>query len=200
LRRAARAIGGDSRGRELADSVFGELFGLREFDGFRCSLFDYFHGRSKLSTWLYAILAQRQVDEMRRGRKEESLDNSTGEEGAPLTERRTSQATDPERERYLAIMQAAVASALESLSAQDRLRLAYYYVQELTLAQIGKIFGEHEATASRKLESARRKVREKVEAILRVDRKLTEPQVQICYQCAREEWPFDLSRALSARD
>lgn len=201
LHRAARAIAGDSRGRELADSIYAELFGLRESEGFRRSLFDYFHGRSKLSTWLYTILAQRHVDEIRRGRKEESLDYPPGEERAgPAIELKSVRSDDPERQRYLAIMQAAVASAIESLAAQDRLRLAYYYVEDLTLAEIGKLFGEHEATASRKLESARRKVREKVEAILREERKLTEAQVQSCFQHAREEWPFDLSRALSAQD
>jgi RNA polymerase sigma-70 factor len=201
LHRAARAIAGDSRGRELADSIYAELYGLRESEGFRRSLFDYFHGRSKLSTWLYAILAQRHVDEIRRGRKEESLDDPPGEERAgPAIELKSVRSDDPERERYLAIMQAAMTSAIEALAAQERLRLAYYYVEELTLAEIGKLFGEHEATASRKLESARRKVREKVEAILRGERKLTEPQVQLCFQYAREEWPFDLTRALSAQD
>ncbi|HYL46740.1 MAG TPA: sigma-70 family RNA polymerase sigma factor [Candidatus Limnocylindrales bacterium] len=201
LHRAARAIAGDSRGRELADSIYAELFGLRESEGFRRSLFDYFHGRSKLSTWLYAILAQRHVDEIRRGRKEESLDDPPGEgRGGPAIELKTIRNDDPEREQYLAMMQAAMTSALEALAAQDRLRLAYYYVEELTLAEIGKLFGEHEATASRKLESARRKVREKVESILREERKLAEAQVQLCFQYAREEWPFDLSRALSARD
>jgi RNA polymerase sigma factor (sigma-70 family) len=201
LHRAARAIAGDARGRELADSIYAELFGLRESEGFRRSLFDYFHGRSKLSTWLYAILAQRHVDEIRRGRKEESLDDPPGDERAgPAIELKSIRSDDPERERYLAIMQAAVTSAIETLAAQDRLHLAYYYVEELTLAEIGKLIGEHEATASRKLESARRKVRERVEAILREERKLKDAQVQLCFQYAREEWPFDLSRALSAQD
>jgi RNA polymerase sigma-70 factor len=201
LHRAARTIAGDSRGRELADSIYADLFGLRETEGFRRSLFDYFHGRSKLSTWLYAILAQRHVDEIRRGRREEPLDDPPGEERAgPAAEEKSARGGDPERERYLATMQAAMTSAIEALAAQDRLRLAYYYVEELTLAEIGKLFSEHEATASRKLESARRKVREKVESILREERKLNEPQVQLCFQYAREEWPFDLTRALSARD
>jgi len=201
LHRAARGIAGDARGPELADSIYAELFGLRESEGFRRSLFDYFHGRSKLSTWLYAILAQRHVDEIRRGRKEESLDDPPGEEQAgPAIKLETMRSDDPERDRYLAIMQAAVTSAIEALAAQDRLRLAYYYVEELTLAEIGKLFGEHEATASRKLESARRKVREKVESILHEERKLEDAQVQLCFQYAREEWPFDLSRALSAQD
>src|ERR1700676_5094512 len=53
LHRAARMIAGESCARELADSLFGELFGLRESQGLRRSLFDYFHGRSKLGTWLH---------------------------------------------------------------------------------------------------------------------------------------------------
>lgn len=200
LHRAARSIAGDSHGRELADSIYAELYGLRESEGFRRSLFDYFHGRSKLSTWLCAILAQRHVDEIRRGRKEESLDDAPAEERECVPAGNSCRTVDPEREPYLAIMQAAVTSAIESLAAQDRLRLAYYYVEELTLAEIGRFFGEHEATASRKLESTRRKVREKVEAILREERKLGEAQVQLCFQYALEEWPFDLTRALSALD
>ena len=67
LYRAARAIArsastGDSDARELADSLYADLYGLRESEGRRKSLFDYFHGRSKLGTWLRAVLAQRHVD------------------------------------------------------------------------------------------------------------------------------------------
>src|SRR5271155_4265172 len=78
LYRAARAIVGhaaarDAGARDLADSLYADLYGLpadREAsshvsDGRRKSLFEYFHGRSKLATWLHAVLAQRHVDEIR---------------------------------------------------------------------------------------------------------------------------------------
>ena len=74
---------------------------------------------------------------------------------------------DPDRDRFLAILQAAVTAVLAALDPRDRLRLAYYYVNDLTLAQIGKLMGEHEATVSRKLERTRREVRQRVEALLR---------------------------------
>jgi RNA polymerase sigma-70 factor (ECF subfamily) len=202
LQRAACAIAGESGGRELADSLYGELFGLRESEGVRRSLFDYFHGRSKLGTWLHAILAQRRVDEFRRTRKMEPLADCDGEErgGGAGKLPATSGSQDPERERYLAMMQAAVEKALEGLEPRDRLRLAYYYVEELTLLEIGKLLGEHEATASRKIERARQDVRRSVEAALRGEKKLSEAQLRLCYEYAREEWPFDLTRALSAED
>ena len=75
LYRAARAIVGESAARELADSLYADLYGLREVAGQRKSLFDYFLGRSKLTTWLHAILAQRHVDSIRRARRTESLDD-----------------------------------------------------------------------------------------------------------------------------
>lgn len=202
LYRAAGAIAGEARARELADSLYAELYGLREREGERRSLFDYFHGRSKLTTWLYAILAQRHVDEIRRSQKIESLDDPPGD-GPP--ERA---APDPERDRYLAMMQAAVTAAIDALEPRDRLRLAYYYADGLTLAEIGKLLGEHEATASRKLERTRADVRSSVEAGLRGEKKLSEAQVRLCFDYAREQWPFDLTlrlhtgpaRALPARE
>ena len=79
LYRAGTAIAGEF-GRELADSLYAELFGLRERDGNRQSLFRYFHGRSSLGTWLRSVLAQRYVDEVRSRRR---LDPSA-RRGRPL--------------------------------------------------------------------------------------------------------------------
>ncbi len=78
LRAAAGAIlrrNADSpEARELADSIHAELYGWRDMKRGRLSLFQYFHGRSKLTTWLRAVLAQRHVDAIRRAKKFESLE------------------------------------------------------------------------------------------------------------------------------
>jgi RNA polymerase sigma-70 factor (ECF subfamily) len=207
LYRAARAIlsksgGSDSQARDLADSLYADLYGLRESqDGSRRSLFDYFHGRSKLSTWLHAILAQRHIDEIRRSQKMDSLDDpeSDGSDPRELPDTKTAP-PDPERDAYLVMMQACVTAALRDLAPRDRLRLAYYYVDDLTLAQIGKLLGEHEATVSRKLERTRTDLRHCVEVALREEKKLSEAQLRLCFEYARQQWPFDLTRALTARD
>ena len=204
LYRAARAIAGESQGRELADSLYADLFGLRESAGQRKSLFDYFHGRSKLGTWLRAVLAQRHVDELRRTARTGPLDETADAAQVPGIAAGTSAAAnatpDPERERFLAILQAAVTAVLAALHSRDRLRLACYYLNDLTLAQIGKLLGEHEATVSRKLERTRREVRARVEALLREDKKFSEAQLLQCFEYARDEWPFDLSTTLSAHE
>ena len=166
--------------------------------GQRKSLFDYFLGRSKLSTWLHAILAQRHVDGIRRARRTEPLEEGEVGDRAYAAQRApTTSSPDPERNRYLAILQAVLTVALDALEPRDRLRLAYYYVEGLTLAEIGRLVGEHEATVSRKLERTRREIRKCVEGALRQEKKLSAAQLQLCYEYAREEWPFDLTRALS---
>ena len=198
LYRAARAIAGESRGRELADSLYAELYGLEMREGRRRSLFEYFYGRSKLTTWLRAVLAQRYVDELRRSQRLEPLEEGFALEAPGGAE--TSASRDPDRARYLALLQAALSEELAALDPRDRLRLAYYYVEGLTLAQIGRLVGEHEATVSRKLDRARLEVRWQVECALREKKRLSEAQVRLCYEYAREEWPFDLTRALSQRE
>lgn len=205
LYRAARSIAGDSAGREIADSMYADLYGLRGSPtSERRSPFEYFLGRSKLSTWLHAVLSRKHIDEIRRTRKTESLDDPPpGDSGSParieLAAQPSSADQDPDRERYLALLQSVLAGVLAALPGRDRLRLAYYYVDELTLAQIGKILGEHEATVSRKIERTRGEVRDQVDYVLRNDKKLSDAQRGLCYEYAREEWPFDLTAVLAAK-
>ena len=203
LYRAARAIcsgRGEADARDLADSLYAELYGLRESEGRRKSLFEYFHGRSSLKTWLRAILSQRLVDQFRRTQREDPLEveSTNGEtkrvERSPVT---SPAAPDPDREALLAAVQATLVAVLNALDPRDRLRLAYYYVNELTLAQIGRLLGEHESSVSRKLDRTRSALREDIERTLRDGKKLTEAQLRQCFDYAREEWPFDLTAALS---
>lgn len=208
---AARAIvreGGEAAARELADSVYAELYGLKESEGQRRSLFDYFHGRSKLSTWLRAVLAQRYVHARRAASRLESLDAQPREdedarERLPsISELAAASAPpDPDRARrggLLELLQRSMEEALAALESRERLRLAYYYVQDLTLAHIGRVMGESEATASRKLERTRRELRGSVERLLRETHRLSDAEMRLCYEYAAEEWPFDLTVALGA--
>ena len=60
-------------------------------------------------------------------------------------------------------MRRSVSAAVTALAPRDRLRLRCYYAQDLTLAQIGRMLNESEATASRHLSRARRDIRAAVE-------------------------------------
>ena len=85
--------------------------------------------------------------------------------------------------------------ALALLGGDERVRLAYYYAHGLTLAQAGRLFGESEATASRKLERARRALRAAIESAL-VARGLTLGDVDDWAEVAKDAWDAVLADAL----
>jgi RNA polymerase sigma-70 factor (ECF subfamily) len=197
LYRAAAAIDRSGGARDLADSLYAELFGLTERDGARRSLFRYFHGRSSLGTWLRAVLAQRHVDRVRAASRLEPLpeDESAGVMAAPPD------VPDPDRSRHLGLIRQALRLAVAALSDRDRLTLACYYAQELTLAQIGRVTGEHEATVSRRLARTRRAVRAEMERWLRSDQGLGDAQIRECFAGALgDTGSLDVGELLGAGD
>src|SRR6185436_5247060 len=138
--RAADAIDAGGAAREIAQALYAELFGLRENAGIRQSVFRYFHGRSSLATWLRSLIAQRFVDRHREHKRLEPLPEESS--AAPLRSKASS--PDPDRARYVSALRAGLAAAIAALEPRDRLRLACYYAQEMTLAQIAVITREHE--------------------------------------------------------
>ena len=163
--------------------MYAELFGLRDGDGERQSLFRYFHGRSSLTTWLRAVLAQRHVDRVRTTRRMEALpeEESSGALAAPA------RPPEPDRDRYVALMRGALAHTVNGLPPRDRLRLTCYYAQQLTLAQTGRMLGEHEATASRQLARTRRDVRSGVERHLQEACGLGAAEISQCFAYITED-------------
>jgi RNA polymerase sigma-70 factor (ECF subfamily) len=159
LYRAADALDPAGGAREIADSLYAELFGLTPAGERRPSLFGYFHGRSALTTWLRSMLAQRYVDRLRAQRRTAELPDDESSQALSAENRHV----EPDRERFVSLMAAALRAAVASLPPGDRLRLGCYYAQGLTLAQIGKALGEHEATVSRSLARTRKSIRQCVE-------------------------------------
>jgi RNA polymerase sigma-70 factor len=191
LYRAADAIDASGGAREAADSIYGELFGLSVRDGQRQSHFRYFHGRSSLATWLRAVLSQRYVDQVRQRARTDPLPADEVLEAAADP----TPADDPALARYVEIMRRVLTAAIAALTPRDRLRLRCYYAQDLTLAQIGKTLGEHEATTSRQLARTRRGIREEVERRLRNDERMLEPEIGECFRAvAGDPGSLDLAR------
>jgi hypothetical protein len=94
---------------------------------------------------------------------------------------------DPDRGRLAAALQQALDTALSGLEPQDRLRLAYYHVDEMTLSQIGRQLGEHEATVSRKLTRIRQTLRDSIDAALRDGLRLGAEEIKACWRQALED-------------
>src|SRR5262245_37884790 len=123
LYRAADALDRSGALRELADSLYAELFGIDERGGTRQSLLRYFHGRSSLATWLRAVLSQRHVDRMRVVRRTEPLPDE-------LPAHATSPMSDPDCDRFVGMLRSALALAMSQLEPRDRMRLGCYYTQQ----------------------------------------------------------------------
>ena len=180
LYRAAEAIDRTGGGRELADSIYADLFGLRERDGERQSLFRYFHGRSSIGSWVRAVLSQRYVDTLRARRRLDPLpdDESAAALPGPAADR------DPGRERFQTVLHETLRAVLATLVPRDRLRLGCYYAQDLKLAAIGRLLGEHEATVSRHLARTRREIRLGVEQRLRDNQGFDAETISECFNAA----------------
>jgi RNA polymerase sigma factor (sigma-70 family) len=189
LCRAADALDPTQGAREVADSMYADLYGMTNGAGERRSLFLYYQGRSSLATWLRAVLAQRYVD---RVRVQSRL--------VPLPDEAVSarsDAPDPDRARYVALMEPALEHAIADLTARDKLRLGCYYVQQLTLAETARLMKESEATSSRRLARTRLAIRRDVERRLRDDSGLSDDQIAACFaSVADDPGPLDLKQII----
>jgi hypothetical protein len=115
---------------------------------------------------------------------------------------------DPHREIYLKRFDRALSAALASLAPRERMILACYYVDGLRLAEIGRMLDEHESTVSRQLERVRQGLRDSVTRALQqeiaasngrgAEPALDAAQIELAFKYAQEDWPFDLSQALSS--
>lgn len=152
---AGRAIAGDdSRGRDLADSIYAELYGLNEREGVRNSKLSFYMGRGSLDGWLRTVLAQEFINRYRTQKRLVSLEEKE-EEGATFEA--------PRQEPQPAVdgrLNDALNQAFQELTAEERTILAAYYVDGRKLAEIGRMLGFHEATASRKLERITKRLRQ----------------------------------------
>jgi RNA polymerase sigma-70 factor, ECF subfamily len=146
----------DSTGRELADSVYADLYGTQSREGRRVSKLASYSGRGSLAGWLRTVLAQEYINHYRKQRRLVSLDREC-DEGAqfPAPAPVAVSAAD-ERLEF------AVDEAFHDLSAEDRFILASYFLDERTLAEIARALSVHESTISRRVEKLTKTLRKRI--------------------------------------
>jgi len=136
----------DSAARELADSLYADLYGTRTNDGQRVSKLNSYTGRGSLEGWLRAVLAQEYVNRFRREQRLVSMEEQT-EAGAQFA----AAATDP-TDAIDSRLEEVTDETLAHLAPEDKFILAGYYLDGRTLAEIARVLGVHESTISRKVE------------------------------------------------
>ena len=192
LYNAAHSIAAeDSAARDLADSLYADLYGTRTAHGRRVSKLNSFTGRGSLEGWLRAVLAQEYVNRYRRQQRLVSLEERT-EAGVQFRaeEPDPAQAVDSRLEE-------ATDQALASLAGEDKFILASYYLDGSTLAEIARLLGVHESTISRKLERITASTRKAILAGL-IKRGMSSKEAAQAMDVEVSELSVDVARRLEA--
>ncbi|HKD01623.1 MAG TPA: sigma-70 family RNA polymerase sigma factor [Terriglobales bacterium] len=150
-----------SAARELADSLYADLYGTSLRDGNRVSKLSSYTGRGSLEGWLRTVMAQEYVNRYRRTRRFVSLEEES-EEGT--------QFPSPQPEPVFPVdarVETAVDRTLSALAPEDRYVLAAYFLDDRTLADIARSLRVHESTISRKLDKLCKSLRKNVLSNLR---------------------------------
>jgi len=187
---ALRIAREDSAARDLADTLYADLYGTNTREGERVSKLASYTGRGSLEGWLRTVLAQEYVNRYRRTKRLVSLDEEAEEgaqfrapdpEPAPSGDPRLAQATD---------------EALAVLSAEDRMVLSAYYLDGRTLAEIARMLGVHESTISRKLDKLARNLRKQILAGL-AGRGMSRRQAEEALEADVRDLQLDIRRSLA---
>jgi RNA polymerase sigma-70 factor (ECF subfamily) len=145
-----------SAARELADGLYGDLYGTVSRDGERVSKLASYTGRGSLEGWLRTVMAQEFINKYRRQRKLVSLEEE--EEAGTQFETKYQEPVsnvDPRLEE-------ATGEALAAFADDDRFVLASYYLDRRTLADIARTLRVHESTISRKLDKLAKALRKHI--------------------------------------
>jgi len=188
VRSAARsATANEDAAEDLAQSIWAELYGLREGkDGQRSSKLAYYSGRGSLAGWLRAVVAQLAVDTYRKQSRfvqtEEDADLDRLARSMPLMSDPHANLLNPEQVIANRLagsdMQDALDRAVKELDAEDRLLVKLYYFDGLRLREAGVVLGVHEATASRRLMRIHGDLRKRVRHILMEEFSWTESETE----------------------
>jgi RNA polymerase sigma-70 factor, ECF subfamily len=187
---ALRIAREDSAARDLADTLYADLYGTHTREGERVSKLASYTGRGSLEGWLRTVLSQEYVNRYRRTKRLVSLDEES-EEGiqfrapdpdpVPPADPRLAQATD---------------EALALLSGEDRTVLSAYYLDGRTLAEIARMLGVHESTISRKVDKLAKSLRKQIVAAL-VRRGMSRRQAEEALEVDVRDLQVDIRRSLT---
>jgi RNA polymerase sigma-70 factor, ECF subfamily len=187
---ALRIAREESAARELADTLYADLYGTNLRDGERVSKLSSYTGRGSLEGWLRTVLAQEYVNRYRRTKRLVSLDEESEDgtqfsaqaaEPVPSADPRLEQATD---------------EALAILPAEERTVLAAYYLDGRTLAEIARMLGVHESTISRKLDKLAKGLRKQILAGL-ARRGMSRRQAEEALETDVRDLQVDIRRSLA---
>jgi RNA polymerase sigma-70 factor (ECF subfamily) len=153
---ALRIAREDSAARDLADTLYADLYGTNTRDGKRVSKLSSYTGRGSLEGWLRTVLAQEYVNRYRRTKRLVSLEEES-EDGVQFSAPETESVVPPDNR-----LAKATDELLAQLPAEERAILSAYYLDGRTLAEIARMLGVHESTISRKIDKLAKSLRKQL--------------------------------------
>ena len=155
IRDFARRFLKEPAASDVADGVIADLWERGKMARYQ--------GRSTLRTWLGSIVAHAALNAVKSGRRTLPLEED--QDGAHQSTIGGASDTGTGQERSL--LEDLVKEAMESLPADDKLRLLLYYEQGLTLEEMAAVLGGSKAALSRKLQRTRDELRTSIDSLSR---------------------------------
>jgi RNA polymerase sigma-70 factor, ECF subfamily len=163
---AARSIAREEgAARDLADSLYADLYGMRTREGERISKLASYNGRGSLAGWLRTVLAQQHIDEYRKVKRLVSLEEEN-EKGVQFASAPKTNGLNIAVQQDQGKLERATDEALGQISSEERFLLASYFLDGQTLAQIARVLRVHESTISRKIDKLAGTLRRRIRDIL----------------------------------
>jgi RNA polymerase sigma-70 factor (ECF subfamily) len=160
---------------ELANSLMGHLFIKDSSGGHRIASYD---GQVALTTWLWAVMAHKALDERDRKCHQVEQLESLPDIADPKSQGKLEIVL--RASRYSTKILAACKGAVIVLTPQERLFLLLHYQEALHLAEIAEMYRMSKSNVSYHLKQARQKLGQRIMAILREQYGLNETALEEC--------------------
>ena len=179
-----------SQAKDLADSIYADLYGMTERDGQRVSKLASYMGRGSLEGWLRTVIAQEFINRYRSRKRLVSLDEEE-EEGSQFAAPNPAPAAASDSR-----VDSVIDQCLAALDGESRAILSAYYLDGRKLAEIGRMLGFHEATASRKLDRITKLLRKAIQSGL-VQSGMSKRQAEEALEIDVRDLAVDVRRSLA---
>lgn len=199
LKTAMRSACNASEGQEIADSFLSELFlpsqtGSSEGE----KKIGQYSGIGSLEGWIKVVIARQSIDRIRAQKRQVPIDDLEVEPPSLDQSARTdSRILEHDKQRALQMVSSGLTEALRHLEPQQKIILQLYYLQQVTLKEIGAFLKVHESTASRKIDRLKTQLLASVSDHLQEKFKIKKREVRHLIGLARSHIELDLKQILT---
>lgn len=199
LRTAMRNACNASEGQEIADSFLSELFlpsQTGSSDGER--KIGQYSGIGSLEGWIKVVITRQSIDSIRAQKRQLPIDDLEVEPSSlDPSARADSRILEHDKQRALQMVSSGLTEALRQLEPQQKIILQLYYLQQVTLKEIGVFMKVHESTASRMLDRLKNQLLASVSNHLQEKFKIKRREVRHLIGLARSHIELDLEQILT---